>query len=342
MQENLRLFTGEDRFRLQQELQRWKKAFCEKYGAQNIFVFHADELDRDRIQQALLWGGMFATKTMVIIYGILKEGEKEEALPSAKGKIKPKPKPNSPEQIAGLLEQYRGNISPDITLIVVSYKPDRRTKWFKFFAQHATVSEFKPLAGVDLKNFIRQTSGTLKFSEENIDMIIGIVGTDLSLLSNEIEKLRCLAERRWLTTISPELIKYVCYPQAETNSFALLDTLLIDRKKAIAVVTWLQADQQVPFQFLGMLYRGLKLMLQMADLHDQGMTNAKDLAATLKMHPFSVNNQLKQLPKIKAQRPMLIQLFHDLLTMDSNIKSGIVSPDFFWLHIKSMLATTTT
>ena len=70
---------------------------------------------------------MFATKTMVIIYGILKEGEQAEEIPS-KSKIKPKPKPNSPEQIAGLLEQYRNQISPDTILVIVSYKPDKRTK----------------------------------------------------------------------------------------------------------------------------------------------------------------------------------------------------------------------
>ena len=339
MQENISLFTGEERYMLQQELLRWKKGFCEKYGAQNLFVFHADELDRDRIQQALLWGGMFATKTMVIIYGILKEGEQAEEIPS-KSKIKPKPKPNSPEQIAGLLEQYRNQISPDTILVIVSYKPDKRTKWYKFFAKHAVLKEFKQLWGVELKTHIRKLAGEMKLSEENIDLIIDIVGTDTSLLANEIAKLRSLVERRWLTTLSPELIKYVCYPQAETNSFLLLDTLLTDRKQAISVVEWLQADQQVPFQFLGMLYRGIKLMLQMADLHDQGMTNSKELASTLKMHPFAVSKQLKLLPQIKAQRPLLAHLFHELLVMDSDIKSGILPLEFFWLHIKRLLMTT--
>lgn len=81
-------------------------------------------------------------------------------------------------------------------------------------------------------------------------------------------------------------------------------------------------------------------MLQMADLHDQGMTNPKELASTLKMHPFAVSKQLKLLPQIKAQRPLLAHLFHELLVMDSDIKSGILSLEFFWLHIKRLLMTT--
>lgn len=338
MQENLRLFTGEDRFLLQQELQRRKKAFCEKHGAQNLFVFQNDELDRDRIQQALLWGGMFATKTMIIIYGILKEGDADEVEIIPKWKIKPAPKPNSPEQIAWLLEQYRASISSDITLIIVSYKPDKRTKAYKFFSKNAQLKEFAPLSWVALKAHIRTMFGELKATEESIDTIIEIVGTNIALLANEIEKLRCIAQRRWLTSCTPELIKLVCYPQAETNSFALLDTFLDDRKKALNVVQNIQADLQEPFQFLGMLYRWLKLMLQMADLHDQGVST-KEFATLLKMNPYAVSKQIKQLPKIKAQRPLLTHLFHGLLTMDSNIKSGNFPMELFRLHIKRLLIT---
>ena len=36
----------------------------------------------------------------------------------------------------------------------------------------------------------------MKLSEENIDLIIDIVGTDTSLLANELAKLRSLVERR--------------------------------------------------------------------------------------------------------------------------------------------------
>lgn len=337
MSENILLFTGEERFTLQQELIKWKTAFCEKYGSQNLFVFHSDELDGDRIQQALLWWGMFATKTMIVLYGILKEGDSDPVEIDKKNKGKTAPKPNSPEQIGSMIEQYWTHISADTFVIVVSYKPDRRTKGFKFFAQNAKVKEFKPLAGVALKAYVRQIGAGLLTTEASIDALLDTVGTNVALLHNEIEKLRCLAEWRWLKSISPDLIKQVCFRQAETNSFALLDSFLTNRKQALITVQQLQNEQQFPMIFLGMLYRGIKLMLQMADLHDQGMTASKDLASALKMHPFAVSKQLKQLPTIKANRKLLAHLFHDLLTINTDITTGKLEMEFFWVAIKRTL-----
>gem|GEM_PF-4017331 len=47
------LFTGEERFLLQQELKRWTSAFAEKHGMENLFVIRSDAFDLSVIKQAL-------------------------------------------------------------------------------------------------------------------------------------------------------------------------------------------------------------------------------------------------------------------------------------------------
>jgi len=47
------LFTGEERFLLQQELKRWTSAFAEKHGMENLFVIRSDAFDLGVVKQAL-------------------------------------------------------------------------------------------------------------------------------------------------------------------------------------------------------------------------------------------------------------------------------------------------
>ena len=47
------LFTGEERFLLQQELKRWTDAFVEKHGSESLFVVRSDAFDLGVVKQAL-------------------------------------------------------------------------------------------------------------------------------------------------------------------------------------------------------------------------------------------------------------------------------------------------
>ncbi len=64
------LFTGEEYTLLLQELTKRKSSFLEKYGEYGLFDFSSDDLQIDQLQSALMSGGMFATKKLVIIRGI--------------------------------------------------------------------------------------------------------------------------------------------------------------------------------------------------------------------------------------------------------------------------------
>ncbi|HCB51968.1 TPA: hypothetical protein DEP21_05415 [Patescibacteria group bacterium] len=47
-------------------------------------------------------------------------------------------------------------ISPDTILLLVCYKPDKRTKFVKFLETNTSVKTFDALKPAELKNFVRQ------------------------------------------------------------------------------------------------------------------------------------------------------------------------------------------
>ena len=50
------LFTGEEKFLLDQQLKKWKDAFVKKYGSNNLYIFQEDNFDPEQIASALAGG----------------------------------------------------------------------------------------------------------------------------------------------------------------------------------------------------------------------------------------------------------------------------------------------
>jgi len=111
------LFTGEEPYMLHQELHKRKTAFLEKFGEQALFHFTSDELDQGPIMQAIFSGGMFTTKKLIIISGIPKDNT-----PSNKASAK------SSERLETALMKQWETIPEDSIVILLSYKPDKRTR----------------------------------------------------------------------------------------------------------------------------------------------------------------------------------------------------------------------
>jgi uncharacterized protein YlxW (UPF0749 family) len=86
-------------------------------------------------------------------------------------------------------------------------------------------------------------------------------------------------------------------------------------------VTKAQQAGEDTFQFLGMLYRGVKITINILNLAEQGITDGKTLASKLKAHPFVVSKQVKLLPQIKEKREKVYQLYSDILQLDYEIKT---------------------
>lgn len=156
-------------------------------------------------------------------------------------------------------------------------------------------------------------------------------------LANECEKLQLYASYHQLNHITDHHIQDIVYNQSQIDSFSILDNLFTDKKKALELITQAQQQNQDMFQFLGMLYRGLKLVIQMVDLHQQGVTSSKEVASILKIHPFAVGKQHKHIDRLEKNYEKIKHLYHQLIQLDRSIKSGQYPSEGFWIDIKKLV-----
>ena len=66
----------------------------------------------------------------------------------------------------------RNEIPTDTIVICVSYKPDKRGRFYKYIIKEGTVKTFSPLEISGLKSFIKQQMEELDLTAETISAII--------------------------------------------------------------------------------------------------------------------------------------------------------------------------
>jgi len=154
------LFTGEEYTLLLQELTKRKTSFLEKYGEYSLFDFASDNLQSDQIQNALMSGGMFATKKLVIIRGIPLDSTAHN-----------KAKTADVERCFSLLEAFIASNDIETIVVCISYKPDKRTKPYKRFAKNAQLKTFPLLDEKQKIIYIQQRLGTLLNTEQQAQLV---------------------------------------------------------------------------------------------------------------------------------------------------------------------------
>lgn len=172
-------FTGENAYNLNHEIARWKHNFAEKYGSDALFEFSHQNWDLTQIKQALYAGGLFVSKKLVILYGVPKDSNETHALPA--------------EKIDAFLDDLQTNLQlmgEDTLLLVVSHKPDKRTRGYKRFVENSKMTEFSACKEIELKSFIKDKLAPLTTSDVELSYLIGKVGTDMYRLDHECEKLK--------------------------------------------------------------------------------------------------------------------------------------------------------
>lgn len=172
-------FTGENAYLLNQELNKRKSTFLEKYGSDGLFEFSQQNWDLGQIKQALYAGGLFVSKKLVILYGVPKDGNESNAL--------------SAEKMESFLDDLQANIglmTEDTLLVLVSQKPDKRTRAYKRCLEKAQLKEFAAYKEIQLKAFLKEKLAPLSVADAELSHMIFKIGTDMYRLDHEAEKLK--------------------------------------------------------------------------------------------------------------------------------------------------------
>ncbi len=145
------------------------------------------------------------------------------------------------------LQSYIENPSPQ-TILVINYKykaMDKRTGFAKAVKANAVLLETKKLYDNQLPGYIEQVVKTkgLKIEPKAVSLLAEYIGTDLSNINNEINKLELRLDKG--ATIDPQLIQDYVGISKDYNIFELQNALGVkDKDKAFRIVNYFAANEK--------------------------------------------------------------------------------------------------
>ena len=304
--------------------------FAQKNGADSIFSFNRENRDYGQIKQTIFSGGFFVTNKLVILYGVPLDTEKSNAI-----------KADEIEKLAEDIMNYP--LPGEVLLICVSYKPDKRGRFYKRFDKldkenpsQKLIKTFVPLSERELPDFVKENSKDLNLDTKVIQALIHKVWNDQFRLESEIDKLR-YRKKYYNDEITPKVVDEVCFGMIEEDIFQLLDLALTDKESAVKFIQWLQDDGLDWNAVNGSFARWLRNYLFVLDYSDHWITDSKQIASELKQNPWAIVNITKKLSLIKGKRNLIENLFKSIVDIDYDIKSGNAQPETYFFTIKKVL-----
>ena len=304
--------------------------FAEKNGADSIFSFNRENRDYGQIKQTIFSGGFFVTNKLIILYGVPLDTEKSNAI-----------KADEIEKLSEDIMNYQ--LPSEVLLICVSYKPDKRGRFYKRFDKldkdnpsQKQIKTFAPLSERELPDFVKESSKDLNLDSKVIQALIHKVWNDQFRLESEIDKLR-YRKKYYNEEITTKVVDDVCFGMIEEDTFQLLDLALTDTSSAIKFIQWLQDDGLDRNAVNGSFAWWLRNYLFVLDYADHWITDSKQIASELKQNPWTIMNITKKLSLLKEKRNLIQNLFKSIVDIDYDIKSGNSQPESYFFTIKKVL-----
>jgi DNA polymerase-3 subunit delta len=186
-------------------------------------------------------------------------------------------------------------------------------------AGKAYVKLFSVPKNGELPNWIRHRTrdkgGEINY--QAVELLAAMVGPNLRLLDQEIEKLLLYADGE---PIDVDDVRILVSRAREMSIFDLVDS--VGRRqpdRALRLLHQMLDDEAAPLYVLSMLARQIRILIQVSELQDQGLGQA-EVARRLKLHPFVAEKGLKQARNF--DKTQLEAAHRRLVEADWSIKTG--------------------
>lgn len=206
----------------------------EREGA--LQVVHGDETTWGRLAESARTGSLFAPKRAIVVRGAEALKGDEEAFAS-----------------------YVDDPSPDVTLVLMAIKPDkRRTGWKRYLAK-ATLRSAEPKRGQALRAYVGDELRRrgLRLAPEALEDLLERFGQDLRRLLGEVDKLEAFAfGRKDLTAADVAAVQ----GRGMAKPLYLLSDAVAAREPAVALglMEALLEDGEEPLRILSTIHRTLR------------------------------------------------------------------------------------
>lgn len=220
------------------------------------------------------------------------------------------------------LEAYLHQPAP-YTVLVISApyeKLDERKKITKELKKNAVIVEAKKLNEHELNNWLKDRAKTngIDITQEAIDLMLALVGTNLFMLTSEIDKLALYSNGK--QTIDAELVDKLVSRSLEQNVFTLIDKI-VQRKleEALRIYYDLLKQNEEPIKILALIAGQFRLIYQVKELSRRGY-GQQQIAGFIKTHPFRVKLAAAQAGKFTDEE--LTSFIKMLADADFQMKTG--------------------
>lgn len=198
-------------------------------------------------------------------------------------------------------------------------KVDGRKKLFKTISKYAQVKEFPIFPAWDKKQLPNEIikiakEKDLSISSNVVDSVIAQLGTNLSLINSEFDKLKSAIHPK--KTIDEESIKKYC--TSTEDIFSLVDLILQCKKDEVVKQYNLLTEKRHPLEILAFLQISFRRFLYIKN-YEKSMSE-KDIALKLKIHEYVVKTTREKLAKVSLER--LIDIRKKLLDAELKNKSS--------------------
>ncbi len=312
---------GEDEFSRSEVLAEMKT----KMGDPAMADLNTTVLDGSKVTLAELMHTcdtvpFLADRRLVIVEGLLTKLQSGGKGKADRGKEHPAWKKEYLEELTAYLEHL-----PETTRLVFveseSIHPNHPVlKMALADKEPAYAREFRPPTSGKLRQWIteraKKNGGEIEASAA--EELAAFAGSDLRLLDQELDKLVAYVDRaRPITKADVHLL--VSYVQ-QANVFEMVDALgRRDGEQALKLLHRLLEDGEHPLSLLGMIVRQFRIMIQVKDLAERGVSPSK-ISGQLGLHSFVAEKGLRQSQNFSMEQ--LETISRRLLETDLAIKTG--------------------
>ena len=311
---SLYLFYGNEAYLIDTYRSRLKKSLLTPEDE----LMNLDELDKPSAQTIMACAETFplmVDKRLVIVQDsglfALKSKDDSDDQPEEGGDV---------EALANFFENV-----PDTTVLVfIESSVDKRSRTYKALAKNGLAVEFKTLDNDDLAKWIiiEARRRGLRIDRPTAAYFIGAVGTDMSQLQTEMNKLFSYKEGTGI--IVHDDIDHIITPALETDIFHMLNAIGSHRAKdAYRIYRNMIITGESEHMIFAMTRRQIDQLYKTAVYQREGYRGEK-IAEAMKLRDFQVRRNLQQASQFPFAK--LKEAMDETLRFDVGIKSGTITP----------------
>ena len=314
------LLYGEDDFSLKETLAEIKSGLGDDdLIATNTSVFQAVDVKLEQLIAACDTVPFLAPSRLVIVEGLI--GHFEQKRSKGQGKRSVVANASNWEALA----EYIVRMPRSTTLVLIDGGLNGNNRMLKALVPHADVREFRPLQRDSLINWMKSRAQNMgcSLSYQAVRLLVELVGNNLWLMSNEIDKL-CLHSSKGQVEESD--VQILIANARDTNVFTMIDAVLEHRTPAaVRMLHDLEEEGAAPPYLLFMITRQFRLAIQANDLLSRKQKQAEIGKALGIYSDYPLRKTIEQARKYSIEQ--LENVYRRLLDTDISIKTGRIKGD---------------